>query len=334
MNLRKLISLFACLLVLTSCSFFKKEKSDVVLSAEEMYAKGLKDMEKGRNQSAVEQFSDLERTYPYSPLATKAEIMSAYTNYKHEKYDDALSALDRFVKLHPGNEDAPYAYYLKALCFYDQISDVTRDQSYTQYAKTSLEEVISRFPDSQYAQDAKLKLDLVVDHLAGKEVEIGRFYLKQHYYISAINRLKIVLEKYNTTSHTPEALHRMVEAYMSMGLRQEAIKYAAVLGYNYPGNKWYKRSYELIEGKKYREESEEEKAGKWYDFKNITDIYKKKFEAKKAVNEEKKTIAPDSSGFDRSVVEDSLDGKEKKKGVFKKMKSWIGGIKIPFIGAH
>ena len=157
-----------------------------------------------------------------------------------------MVALDRFVKLHPGNKDTPYAYFLKALNYYEQITDVGRDQGITQKAREALNEVVRRYPESQYAKDAKIKLDLVLDHLAGKELEIGRYYLNRGKLIGAINRFKHVIDSYQTTTHTPEALHRLVEAYLALGIKEEAQKYAAVLGHNYPNHPWYEKSYRLI----------------------------------------------------------------------------------------
>ena len=199
-------------------------------------------------KQAVEQFEEVERQHPYSEWAPRAEIMAAYSAYKAGQFDDAIAILDRFTKLHPTHPSTPYAYYLEALCYYVQINDVERDQKMTEQARTALQEVITRFPDSDYAKDSKLKLDLTADHLAGKEMEIGRYYERHNDYVSAINRFKFVVNTYQTTSHTPEALHRLVECYLRLGVMAEAKKYAAVLGYNYPGSDWYKYSYEMMEG--------------------------------------------------------------------------------------
>lgn len=214
-------------------------------------------------KKAIEQFEEVERQYPYSIWAPRAEIQAAYSAYLSNKYDDAVDILDRFVRLHPTHKSAPYAYYLRGLSYYDQITDVGRDQKTTELAQKALRDVITRFPDSEYAQDAKLKLDLTNDHLAGKEMEIGRYYLKQQEYIAAINRFKTVVEKFDTTTHVPEALHRLTEAYLRLGIVSEAKKYAAVLGYNYPGSEWYKYSYEMIKGNL---SPEERKSGwkKWF----------------------------------------------------------------------
>jgi outer membrane protein assembly factor BamD len=227
--------------------------------------------------------------------------MSAYASFKDEQYDDALVTLERFTKLHPGNEDVAYAYYLRALSFYRQISNVTSDQGNSVYAKSALAEVISRFPNSRYANDAKLKLDLVVDHLAGKEVDVGRFYLKQGNVIAAINRFQNVIKDYQTTSHIPEALHRLVEAYSMLGVRDEATKYGAVLGYNFPDSQWYKKTYKILEGKKLTADVEKDKKGKWYDFTNWNGLSFNKNEEQPKQSDGEKDL---SDGIDSSVGSD------------------------------
>lgn len=220
----------------------KNEDVDVLYDrARQSYA------EKGYKR-AIEEFEEVERQHPYSEWAPRGQIMAAYSAYKAGQFDDAISILDRFVKLHPTHSSTPYAYYLKALCYYIQIVDVGRDQRTTEDARVALQEVVERYPDTDYARDAKLKLDLTDDHLAGKEMEIGRYYLVRDEYISAANRFKYVIDNYQTTSHTPEALHRLVEVYLRLGLTDEAKKYAAVLGHNFPGSDWYKFSYEMMEG--------------------------------------------------------------------------------------
>lgn len=248
MNITRIFSILLISIMLFSCAGKKKE-DEKILPAEELYNNSMDNLENKKYKKAIEGFEELERTYPYSKWAIKAEIMSAYTNFKNEEYTDAIAILDKFIGLHPGNKDIEYAYYLKAICYYEQISDVARDQSYSISAHSALKEVIARFPASNYARDAQGKLDLVVDRLAGKEVEVGMFYLKKKKYIAAINRFKEVLNKYQTTSHVPETLHRLVEANVALGLNEEAKKYASVLGYNFPGSKWYAYSYNLIYGK-------------------------------------------------------------------------------------
>lgn len=197
---------------------------------------------------AADSFEEVERQHPYSVWASKAQVMSAYAYFRRDRYDDAINAVDRFIQLHPTSVDAPYAYYLKGLAYYEQIVDVGRDQRTTERALRSLEEVVRRFPETQYARDATLKLDLTKDHLAGKEMDVGRFYLKRGELLAAVNRFKRVIEEHQTTSHVPEALLRLTEAYKALGLTNEARRMAAILGHNYPGSPWYADAYELVEG--------------------------------------------------------------------------------------
>ncbi len=236
--------IFAIIFILSSCSSSKKDLSDTQVG--ELYNQGLDDLNNKKYKAAVKSFEELEQNYPYSIWATRAQLLTAYSYYQDEQYDEAVTALESFIKLHPGNKDIAYAYYLKAMCYYDQISTVTRDQLATGEAYDALKEVTLRFPDTEYGKDAKVKLDLSLDHLAGKELDIGRFYLKRQRYIAAINRFNKALADYQTTSHTPEALYRLVESYTALGIENEAKKYAAVLGYNYPGSKWYSYAYNLI----------------------------------------------------------------------------------------
>ena len=215
-------------------------------------------------ETATQKFDEVERQHPYSLWANKAQLMAAYSYYLNNLYDDAIVALDRFIQLHPTSKDVAYAYYLKGLSYYEQISDVSRDQLMTQLALSTLDELIKRFPQSKYARDAKLKIDLTRDHLAGKEMEIGRYYHTQGQYLAAINRFKNVIDDYQTTTHVPEALHRLTEAYLAFGMNAEAQKTAAVLGYNFPGSEWYLDSYKLM-GKEVAEPWPEPKESKpWY----------------------------------------------------------------------
>jgi outer membrane protein assembly factor BamD len=192
-------------------------------------------------------FDEVERQHPYSPWARRAQLMSSFSYYMDREYTPAIEAAQRFLAIHPGNKDAPYAYYLIGLSYYEQISDVTRDQKITQQASNALGEVIRRYPDSRYASDARLKVDLVQDHLAGKEMEIGRFYQRSSNWLAASIRFREVVDKYQTTSHAPEALYRLTESYLALGIPVEAKKSAAVLGANYPGNEWYDRAYKLMQ---------------------------------------------------------------------------------------
>lgn len=242
-------------LFLSACSSSEKERQKDILAEPEtvpvevLYNEAANALDQGRNKKAAEIFNEVDRIYPFSKWAVQAQLMSAFAYYDDERYDEAIIALDRFIQLHPGHEDVDYAFYLKAISFYEQISDVRRDQSITASALENLDIVVNRFPDSRYARDARLKRDLSFDHLAGKEMEIGRFYLLQGEYNAAINRFRSVVTTYQTTTHVPEALHRMVEGYLSLGIRAEATKVAAVLGYNYPGSKWYEQSYALLTDK-------------------------------------------------------------------------------------
>ncbi len=197
--------------------------------------------------AATKYFEEVERQHPYSKWATQAQLMAAYAYYEGQRYDEALIALDRFIQLHPGNKDIDYAHYLRALCFYEQISDVRRDQFLTQESMNAFDTLIRRFPESRYTRDAKLKRDLTLDHLAGKEMEIGRYYLVRGHVNAALTRFQTVVRDYQTTTHAAEALHRIVEVNLTLGLSEEATRVAAVLGYNYPGSPWYERSFKLLD---------------------------------------------------------------------------------------
>jgi outer membrane protein assembly factor BamD len=192
-------------------------------------------------------FDEVERQHPYSPWSRRAQLMSAFSYYMGNKYTESIASSRRFLSIHPGNKDAAYAYYLIGLSYYEQISDVTHDQKITQQALAALGEVQRRFPNTRYASDAGLKIDLVNDHLAGKEMEIGRFYERRALWLAANLRFREVAEKYQTTTHAPEALFRLTESYLAMGVPDEAKKAAAVLGANYPGSEWYERAYALMQ---------------------------------------------------------------------------------------
>lgn len=237
----------AAALFLSGCS--GKKDTYVETPVDRLYNDAMNSVAQQNWEKASKSFDEVDRQHPYSVWATKAQLMAAYALYQDNKYDQSIVAADRFIQLHPGNRDVAYAYYLKALDYYVQIADVGRDQAVTQQALAALGEVVRRFPDSRYGRDAALKMQLASDHLAGKDMEIGRFYEKQRYYLAAINRFRRVVDVYQTTTHIPEALERLTECYMALGLRQEAEKTAAVLGYNYPGSKWYDRAYALITGR-------------------------------------------------------------------------------------
>ncbi len=239
--------LLASLVLTVGCgSKGKKKLAYVERPAEKIYLEGYDRM--GRNDwpRAILLFDEVERQHPYSVWARRSMLMAAYANYKGNKYDNAINAAQRFVALHPGSRSAPYAYYLIGICHFEQISDVGRDQSETKQALSALRQVVRRFPNSEYARDARLKIDLTNDQLAGKDMAVGRWYLKRGYNLAAIARFQHVVEVYQTTSHAPEALHRLVEAYVRLGILDEAVQVAAVLGYNYPGTSWYQDSYRLL----------------------------------------------------------------------------------------
>jgi outer membrane protein assembly factor BamD len=235
-------------LLLAACGSKDDDVEDLgpVPPVEILYNNGLDALNAQRFVSATNQFQAVEQNYPYSPWAVNAQLMQAYTLYVQTRYTDALGTIDRFIQLHPAHRDIAYAYYLRALCYYEQIADIQRDQRGTEQAINALQEVINRFPDSAYARDARLKIDLGRDHLAGKEMEIGRWYQGQHQYQAAVGRFQRVVDDFQTTNHVPEALHRLTEIYLVLGLRDQARKTAAVLGYNYPGSEWYQDSYSQL----------------------------------------------------------------------------------------
>ena len=203
-------------------------------------------LDQGRYKEAAALFDEVERQHPYSVWARRAQLMGAFSYYLNGDYTEAIQGAQRFLSVHPGNRDAPYAYYLIALSYYEQIGDVTRDQKITAQAQDALGELIRRYPNTRYAADARLKVDLVRDHLAGKEMEIGRFYERRRQWLSATLRFRKVVDDYQTTTHAPEALMRLTETYLALGVRNEAEKAAAVLGANYPGSDWYARAYKLM----------------------------------------------------------------------------------------
>jgi len=225
----------------------KKDTAYVARDVETLYTAARQRLDRGDVKIAAALFDEVERQHPYSPWARRAQLMSAFSYYVGRDYNKSIQSAQRFLSIHPGNKDAPYAYYLIALCYYEQISDVQRDQAITDQARTALQEINRRFPRTEYAADARLKLDLVNDHLAGKDMEIGRFYEKTGRWLAAQIRFQNVVEKYSTTSHTPEALYRLTETSLALGVPEEAKRYAAVLGANYPGSDWYAKSFYLIE---------------------------------------------------------------------------------------
>lgn len=218
-------------------------------TAEQIFERGEFELERRREDDAAFYFGEVERLYPYSSWAKRALIMQAFAYHKDKDYENSRASAQRFIDVYPTDDDAAYAQYLLALSYYDQIEDVGRDQGLTFQALQGLRTVIERYPDSEYARSAILKFDLAFDHLAGKEMEIGRYYLRRDHYTASINRFRVVVEDFQTTTHTPEALHRLVEAYLSLGLTEEAQTAGAILGHNYRGTEWYEDSFKLLTGR-------------------------------------------------------------------------------------
>lgn len=227
---------------------------------DQIYADAWKKVRSRDWNNAAKQFAEVERQHPYSVWARRATLMSAYCYYEANKYTDAIATADNYISLHPGSKEVAYAFYLKAVSLYEQIVDVERDQSNTEAALVALQDVVQRFPDTEYARDATLKIDLTLDHLAGKEMEIGRYYLHQGDYIGAINRFRVVVEQYQKTTQIAEALERLTEAYYALGITKEAQTAAAILGANYPGSPWYQDAYNLLKG---HDLKPEEDKGSW-----------------------------------------------------------------------
>lgn len=238
-------SIVCTLALLMGCTGFDQKEFEN-RPVEEIYTRAKTLLDSGHYNQAAEAFAEVERQHPYSSWALRAQLMSAYAYYEVKKYEEAIEGFNVFIQLHPGHQDVPYAYYMVGLCYYEQIPTVKRDQSVTEKARNSLQEIINRFPKSPYARDAQFKIDLIVDHLAGKEMDVGRFYIHQKAYLAAVNRFKHVVDHYQTSSHIHEALHRMVECYLAMGLMVQAQQAAAVLGHNAPDSPWYAQSYHLL----------------------------------------------------------------------------------------
>jgi outer membrane protein assembly factor BamD len=246
-----LIIFSALLLLNISCAHKKSDEEQIdTRSAAELYEDGLNEIKDNHYKAASELFSKVAYEFPYDELAPKAHIMEIYSYYLMSDYDSIIPAVENYIKIFPASPDIPYVYYLRALAYYEQIDAPVRDQTMTVDAKAALDELITRFPNTSYAKDAKIKIDLVNDHLAGKEMIIGRYYLHAGDLISAINRFKTVVNEYPTTTHIQEALYRLTEAYLFLGLPKEAESNAAVLGYNYPNSHWYKDAYKLINANK------------------------------------------------------------------------------------
>jgi len=234
-------------MIVASCSSGDDIPVQIERSAEDLYNEAMNEATNGTIEKASPLFDEVERQHPYSKWATRAQLMSAWALYESNQYPTAISALDRFIELNPAHEDIDYAYYLKAQSYYEQIVDVERDAGMTLLAREAFTALLNRFPESKYTRDARLKLDLTNSHLAGKEMAVGRFYLKRQHYDAAIRRFATVVKEYNTSNQVPEALYRMVEGYLALGLDEEAERSGAVLQYNYSDSIWTERMYLLIE---------------------------------------------------------------------------------------
>ncbi len=251
---RPALVVILCGVAMAGCSTFRKPAPKPKLAYEErpvelLYSTGADRMDRHLWGQAVEYFQEVERQHPYSEWSRRSILMQAFAHYQANEYESAIADADRFVSLYPGNQAAAYAHYLKAICYFEQIVDVGRDQAATGQALENLRDVVSRYPHTEYALDARLKIDMVNDQLAGKEMAIGRWYEKQNDTLAAIGRFKAVVDRYQTTSHAPEALYRLVEANLQLGLLDEAKKDGSVLGYNYPGDQWYIDAYNLLTSK-------------------------------------------------------------------------------------
>jgi outer membrane protein assembly factor BamD len=249
-----LIGALLAALTLSACASQRHQPKKTDLAYQErpvelLYSTGAEQLDKRQWSQAIRYFDEVERQHPYSEWSRRSILMTAFAHYEAQHYDDAIATADRFISLYPGNPSAAYAFYLKAVCYFEEINDVGRDQAATEQAQAALREVIKRYPTSEYAVDAKIKIDLVRDQLAGKEMSVGRYYLRQGNPLAAIGRFKTVIDRYQTTSHTPEALYRLVTAYLALGLTDEAKRDGAVLGYNYPGDRWYYDAYNLLTSK-------------------------------------------------------------------------------------
>jgi outer membrane protein assembly factor BamD len=263
---KKTSLVLAVAVALAGCTGKGKERGEVSLdgqSPQAIFQSAEALLSKRKADKAAVRFSEVERLYPYSDWAKRSAIMSAFAYHEADKYEESRSAAQRYLDFYPADEDAAYAQYLIALSFYDQIDNVSRDQGTTFQALQALRTTVERYPDSEYATSALLKFDLALDHLAGKEMEIGRYYLKRGHYTAAINRFRIVVEDFQTTTHTPEALHRLVESYLSLGITADAQTAGAILGHNFQGTDWYVDSHVLLTGQGIATDTADKKSSRW-----------------------------------------------------------------------
>lgn len=255
------LALLASTVLMSGCSLLNRHKNapDTTYAespVDQLYAAGAAKLDRKAWSEGISYFKEVERQHPYSEWSRRSIMMEAYAHYEANQYQDAISDANRFIELYPGNASTAYAYYIKAECYFEQILDVGRDQAATEQALAAMREVTRRYPKTEYAQDARLKIDMINDQLAGKEMSVGRWYLRQQQTLAAIGRFRVVVDRYQTTSDTPEALERLVEAYLTLGLVDEAKRNAAVLGYNFPGDIWYADAYRLMTEKGLKPEVE------------------------------------------------------------------------------
>jgi outer membrane protein assembly factor BamD len=256
----KTLAAIAVVCLVSACGSSDDELVYEEQPVEILFNRAMDALEQEEFALAAREFDEVERQHPYSPWATRAQVLGAFSHYSDEEYDEAIAAIDRFVDLHPAHPDVPYVKYLKGLSYYDQISDIARDQQMTIDARRVFTEVVTRYPESEYARDARIRIDLCNDHLAGQEMVVGRYYLRRGYYLAAINRFRVVIDTYQTTTHAPEALLHLTEAYTAVGLTEEARRSAAVLGHNFPGSVWYADAYTLLE----TDDSDADDDGSWF----------------------------------------------------------------------
>lgn len=247
-----ILAIAAAIVPLAACGTLGGNRSQadtryVARDVNTLYNAAWERMQRGNYVVAAALFDEVERQHPYSVWARRAQLMSAFSYYAAGEHTKSVESARRFLSIHPGNRDAPYALYLIALNHYEQIGDVTRDQAVTRQALDALGELVRRYPNTPYAEDARIKMDLVHDHLAGKEMEIGRFYQRRKEWLASVLRFRTVIDEYQTTSHTPEALMRLTESYLALGVPEEARRAAAVLGANYPESRWYQRAHALVQ---------------------------------------------------------------------------------------
>ena len=337
--MKKILGLLV-FLSLTACAASDKLKENA--SVEELYNKAFDDLEKTKYKKAAEEFEQVEIEHPYSQWAVKAKLMGAYAYYKNEDYDDAVLALDRFIKYHPGNKDAAYAYYLKGMCYYDQISTADKDQADTEKAEEAFNRLIMLYPNSEYAADARQKVNLTEDYKAGQEMIIGRYYLNNGNYLSALNRFNVVLENYQTTVQIEEALYRQVEIYGILGLNKYAAGYFKILKNNYPDGVWTQRAAKVMEKisktsvkktktSKQAAEVKEETSSGWFDwFKSDEKLEVKAETPKKEVEEVKKETSSSWFSWFKSDEKPEVKAETRKQAAEVKEEtssSWFGWFK-------